>query len=209
MKRRHCELAARPAAVAAVLCAAALLSGCNTKDHAGGGIPSNPIAVSGTAGSTPAQSTPAQSAPARSTSARSTSTQPTSAPSASPSTQATSELADPGCRDLVASAGVKDAVTHAYARQNPPLKHIEPQPGSFLYGECVGVTYAAARFRPTAGATLDGQVAMQDEGSVRKYLVLESGSWTDLASDGFPSNGHCAAQVPTALAAVWNGCSTP
>ncbi|WP_042395196.1 hypothetical protein [Streptacidiphilus carbonis] len=199
MKRRHCELAARPAAVAAVLCAAALLSGCNTKDHPGGGIPSNPIAVSGTAGSTPAQSAPA----------RSTSTQPTSAPSASPSTQATSESADPGCRDLVASAGVKDAVTQAYARQNPPLKHIEPQPGSFLYGECAGVTYAAARFRPTAGATLDEQVAMQDEGSVRKYLVLESGSWTDLASDGSPSNGHCAAQVPTALAAVWNGCSAP
>ncbi|WP_145883834.1 hypothetical protein [Streptomyces sp. BK340] len=90
---------------------------------------------------------------------------------------------------------------------NPHREHIRPKAGTFYYGECRGVEYAAAVFEPTADATEAERVASQDEGSLRQYLVRPLDSdWKFLASDTNPDSG-CAKKIPAALAALWGNCS--
>ncbi|MEU6067708.1 hypothetical protein ABZ864_25420 [Streptomyces sp. NPDC047082] len=113
-----------------------------------------------------------------------------------------------GCRSLIASAAVKDAVTGAYANQsNPHRGHIQPQAGTFYYGECGTSTYAAAVFEPTADASDEEKVAAQDEGSMRQYFERSvDNRWTLIAMDKNPNSG-CAEQIPAALASLWGHCS--
>ncbi|MFG3092997.1 hypothetical protein [Streptomyces antibioticus] len=115
------------------------------------------------------------------------------------------------CRNLTAGSQVKAAVTEAYRRSFPRFVHIGPDSGTFFYGQCGGVRYAATRFHATPGATHDELVNMQDEGSVTKYFRSTSaGGWTYLTSDGFPHGPQgCGdvAQIPEALSALWGNCS--
>ncbi|WP_152628153.1 hypothetical protein [Streptacidiphilus neutrinimicus] len=177
--------ARRAASASLAVCAALALSTCHPGGSDGGAAPSSAARTSSTL-SSPSSSASAESSP----------------------TTAASVVAASGspCRDLVVTAAVKAEVTRTYAAQNK-LVHIGPVPGSFLYGACGGVTYAASPFEPTAGATLQEQVASQDEGSVPKYFSLgAAGAWSYLGSAGFPATGGCIGAIPRALAAVWGDC---
>lgn len=121
--------------------------------------------------------------------------------------------ADGGCQNLVATAQVKAAVTSTYGQAGTgsgiQLIHIAPAPGVFFYGECGTTSYAATRFVPTAGATLNEQVALQDDGAMMKYFSESSGGvWSLVASQTFPGTQGCGAitQIPSALASLWGGC---
>ncbi|MEU8575222.1 hypothetical protein [Streptomyces asoensis] len=122
----------------------------------------------------------------------------------SPSTAA------PSCRSLVVPQTVKDAVTLAYRRSQPGLVHIAPVKGTFYYGRCGGVRYAATSFTPTAGAAESELVQLQDEGGAEKYFTeAGDGAWTFVATDGFPRDPRgCAAvsEIPAPLAALWGDC---
>ncbi|MGX1480732.1 UNVERIFIED_CONTAM: hypothetical protein RKD50_009540 [Streptomyces canus] len=114
------------------------------------------------------------------------------------------------CRSLVVPQSVKDAVTQAYQRSQPELVHIAPVRGTFYYGECDGVFYAGTSFTPTADATENELVQLQDEGGAEKYFTKAKGSaWTFVAGDGFPRDPRgCAAihEIPARLAALWSDC---
>jgi hypothetical protein len=114
------------------------------------------------------------------------------------------------CQSLVVPQAVKDAVADAYRQSQTGLTHIAPVKGSFYYGTCDGTFYAATEFTPTSGATLGEQVQLQDEGSTAKYFTKPpNGTWTYVATDGFPSSPRgCAAipQIPASLAALWADC---
>ncbi|WP_151484079.1 hypothetical protein [Streptomyces albicerus] len=102
-------------------------------------------------------------------------------------------------------------MTVAYQRSFPRFAHIQPVPGQFFYGQCGGVRYAAARFESTPGTTYEELVRLQDEGGATKYFRgTSAGSWSYVASDGFPRGPQgCGdvAQIPEALAEVWGNCS--
>ncbi|WP_405727366.1 hypothetical protein OG607_24540 [Streptomyces sp. NBC_01537] len=131
--------------------------------------------------------------------------------STSPAAVATQRTTSTGsCRSLVVPQAVKDAVTEAYRQSQTGLVHIAPVKGSFYYGTCDGTSYAATKFTPASGATLGEQVQLQDEGSTAKYFTKPpNGTWTYVATDGFPSSPRgCAAipQIPASLAALWADC---
>jgi hypothetical protein len=110
----------------------------------------------------------------------------------------------------VVAQDVKDAVTQAYRRSQPGLVHITPVKGTFYYGRCDGVFYAGASFTPTAGATENELVQLQDEGGAEKYFTKNrDGAWTFVAGDGLPRDPRgCAALpgIPARLAALWGDC---
>ncbi|MCQ4081219.1 hypothetical protein NGB36_11560 [Streptomyces sp. RB6PN25] len=117
------------------------------------------------------------------------------------------------CTSLAVPDSVKQAVTSAYGHQaQPNLVHITPVKGTFYYGRCGQVLYAATRFTLTSGATYAEQVALQDDGAAMKYFSAPMhGSWTFVNSDGFPAGSRgCAAipQIPSQLAALWGDCLT-
>jgi hypothetical protein len=133
-------------------------------------------------------------------------------PSAAPDNSAATPPSNPSplCRSLVVPQEVKNAVTQAYQRSQPELVHIAPVRGTFYYGECGGVLYAGTSFTPTADATENELVQLQDEGGAEKYFTKAKGSpWTYVASDGFPRDPRgCAAihEIPARLAALWGDC---
>jgi hypothetical protein len=123
------------------------------------------------------------------------------------STDSATGGASGSCRNLQATAAVKTAVTTAYEAKFTNLNHIAPVPGSFYYGSCGGATYAVTNFMPTAGAGIDVEVALQDDGSARKYFSYSSATgWSYIASGAFPDRGGCASQIPSQLAAAWSNC---
>ncbi|MER5185711.1 hypothetical protein ABT009_46965 [Streptomyces sp. NPDC002896] len=133
-------------------------------------------------------------------------------PSAAPDDPAATPPSTPSppCRSLVVPQEVKDAVTLAYRRSQPGLVHIAPVKGTFYYGECDGVLYAGTSFTPTADATENELVQLQDEGGAEKYFTKAKGSaWTFAASDGLPRDPRgCAAipEIPAQLATLWGDC---
>ncbi|TLS44390.1 hypothetical protein FE633_20430 [Streptomyces montanus] len=135
---------------------------------------------------------------------------PPSAAPDGPAATSPSSPPSPPCRSLVVPQGVKDAVTLAYRRSQPGLVHIAPVKGTFYYGECDGVFYAGTSFTPTADATENELVQLQDEGGAEKYFTKAKGSaWTFVAGDGLPRDpGGCAAirEIPARLAALWGDC---
>ena len=203
------HLSTRRPAVAALALSAALLvgagvSGCSSssgKSAAGAasasGTPAGPS--SGTTGSSTGPSTTtggSSSSPAGSAS-------PTATASATSGTEAG------GCQDLTATASVKAAVVSAYEAKNPGLTDIVPAPGNFYYGSCGGTQYAATNFTAGPGAPQNTLVAMQDDGSTRKYFAFAATGWSYVNSDSFPDRGGCAAQIPADLAKAWNNCPSP
>ncbi|MFF0163306.1 hypothetical protein ACFYRY_38115 [Streptomyces sp. NPDC005263] len=133
-------------------------------------------------------------------------------PAVTPPAGTSPSTSSPACRSLVVPQEVKDAVTLAYRRSQPGLVHIAPVKGTFYYGVCDGVLYAGTAFTPTAGATENELVQVQDEGAAEKYFSkaeAKGGAWTFVASDGFPRDPRgCAAipEIPAQLAALWGDC---
>ncbi|MDQ1065053.1 hypothetical protein [Streptomyces canus] len=135
-------------------------------------------------------------------------------PSAAPDNPAATPPSTPSppCRSLVVPQEIKDAVTQAYQRSQPELVHIAPVRGTFYYGECDGVLYAGTAFTPTADATENELVQLQDEGGAEKYFTKDKATgstWTFVDSDGFPRDPRgCAAihEIPARLAALWGDC---
>ncbi|WP_406838120.1 hypothetical protein ACICHK_21085 [Streptomyces sp. AHU1] len=205
-----------------------LLTGC--QDSAGAGsaadTPASSAAASASAADTPASSadTPASSADASAgaavrTSAPARTASPASGsastvkPSSGPATGAPARATAPaaaGCRNLAAGAEVKAEVTRTYRRDVTHFVHMGPAPGTFFYGRCGTVRYAAARFQPTAGATEAELVGLQDEGSVTKYFRDSGGGWVYVATDGLPVSPRGCGDIPAiphALATAWRNCS--
>jgi hypothetical protein len=118
----------------------------------------------------------------------------------------------PACRSLVVPQEVKDAVTLAYRRSQPGLVHIAPVKGTFYYGQCGGVLYAGTSFTPTADATDNELVQLQDDGGAEKYFTKDKttgSTWTFVDSDGLPRDPRgCAAipKIPARLASLWGDC---
>jgi hypothetical protein len=170
--------------------AALLVSGCS----------SGSTGSSAAAAPTTSAATPGGGASAGNTAAATTGSTPTATDSATGG-------ASGSCRNLQATAAVKTAVTTAYEAKFTNLNHIAPVPGSFYYGSCGGATYAVTNFMPTAGAGIDVEVALQDDGSARKYFSYSSATgWSYIASGAFPDRGGCASQIPSQLAAAWSNC---
>ena len=133
------------------------------------------------------------------------------APVPTSSTTVPSPGADQGrCRSVTVTRQIKDAVTRAYLRAQPDLAHIAPEKGRFFYGVCGRTAYAATSFRPTAAATDQELVSLQDEGGAAKYFRRKpGGGWVYVATDGAPRSARgCAAvrQIPPGLAEAWNDC---
>ncbi|MEY9849354.1 hypothetical protein [Streptacidiphilus sp. MAP5-3] len=188
----------RAAAATLAVSAAMALSACRSSGPAAG--------ASATTSAVAAAPSPSASAHASATTSATVSA--TSSATATASMTATPSPTAAVCENLVATAAVKTAVTQAYGAV-AHLDHIQPRAGGFLYGGCGGVMYAETRFTPTADATTNEQVALQDEGSSRKYFRLSSaGTWTYLGTGGFPDTGGCLSQIPSPMATIWNGCST-
>ncbi|MFK4145268.1 hypothetical protein [Streptomyces sp. NPDC004065] len=217
---------ARGVSVIASMSAVVLLTACGPgprTDSASGSPSARPPAASTAAGTaTPGPAPAASSATASaaaSTSAPAPSGTPVPSRTSTPPDRGTATPAAarpgtfvPGCRNLAVSSAVKTAVTAAYRRGFPRFSHIAPAPNQFFYGQCGSVRYAGTRFLPTPGATGEELVALQDEGSARKYFRTASdGAWVYLATDGFPPGPHGCAdvpQIPRDLAVAWRNCST-
>ncbi|MFF3612594.1 hypothetical protein [Streptomyces sp. NPDC002580] len=154
---------------------------------------------------TPSDATPAStSTPKPVSSASERVTKPASAPTGHPVTPVA------GCRNLDVGDEVKAAVTRAYQQRVVHYAHIEPAPHSFFYGQCGTVRYAATRFQPFEGATMEELVGMQDAGSVTKYFRSSGSGWDFVGSDDLPVSPRGCADVPAiprSLAAAWGNCS--
>jgi hypothetical protein len=130
----------------------------------------------------------------------------------SSSTGVVTPVASGGCVNLPATAAAKAGAVAAYQKVQPGMPYLVTRPGRFYYGQCQGTYYAASQFTVPAGVTppLSEQVALQDDGAAMKYFRRNGdGSWTLIASDGFPAApGGCAAipRIPKALAALWADC---
>jgi hypothetical protein len=110
---------------------------------------------------------------------------------------------------LVVPASVKAAITRVYgARSVPRLVHIAPVPGTFYYGRCGSVYYAATRFEPTHGATEKEDIAMQDDGAQMQYFSrAAAGGWRHIAhGDEAPRGCSVIRQIPAQLAQLWDDC---
>lgn len=110
-----------------------------------------------------------------------------------------------GCRNLVATATVKTAVTRAYTSHNSLFHHIKPRPGQFLYGQCGDTRYAATAFELTPGATHQEQIGIQDDGSARKYFILRDGRPWAYSHSAAPFSGGCVG-IPKELSQRWDNC---
>ncbi len=164
-------------------------------------------------GKTTSAPTTSESTSTSSTTAASTSTAVNSTSSSVVVTTTAPAQTTGGCQNLVATVTVKAAVTSTYGQVATGgalrLVHIAPAPGVFFYGECATRFYAATRFVPTAGATVNEDVALQDDGATMKYFSQpQGGTWSLIASQGFPGTQGCGTitQLPTALANLWNEC---
>lgn len=126
-----------------------------------------------------------------------------------PSAESATTRADQ-CQSLVVPASVKAAVTQVYGpRSFPWLVHIAPVPGTFYYGRCGSVYYAATRFEPTRGATEKEDIAMQDDGAAMQYFSRAAAEgWRQIAAHGDEAPRGCSAirQIPAQLAQLWDDC---
>jgi hypothetical protein len=203
------RLAGATAMLAAALTLAACGSGPSTATAAGAARSAVPAgSADPAAGASPA-------GPAAGTTATGTTTTGTTAAGAAGTgTVATGSSGGSGsaCRNLAASATIKQAVTAAH-RAYSHLVHIQPEPGAFYYGSCAGVQYAGVVFQAGPGAGQAEAVGLQDDGSAMQYYQAQAGTpWRHVASDSLPRDPRgCAAigALPAALSTLWAGCPLP
>jgi cytoskeletal protein RodZ len=146
-------------------------------------------------------STTASTSTSTSTSVRPGSTTTGGAGSGSSTTSPASGAA----QNLVATAALKTALTAAFvAHRGLPASEVAgTAPNSVYYGYVPSTStyWAVAGFVPTANASYNTQVAMQDEGCCGIFTMTAGGSWTYVAGYlGAP----CTGQVPAALEQLWN-----
>jgi hypothetical protein len=130
----------------------------------------------------------------------------TSAPTSSTSSTTTSTTsATP--QNLPATPAIKGALTAAYVAHNglPATEVAGTAPNSVYYGfePSTNTYWAIAGFVPTANASMQTQVAMQDEGCCGVFSMTTGGSWKYVApyqGGGTP----CPGQVPADLWNLWH-----
>jgi hypothetical protein len=125
---------------------------------------------------------------------------------ASTSSSTTSTSPTPAAlENLVATAAVKGALTAAYVAHNglPAAEVAGTAPGSVYYGfePSTNTYWAIAGFVPTAGASQQTMVSMQDDGCCGVFSQPAGGSWTYVTGYlGVP----CPGQIPADLEALWH-----
>ena len=134
------------------------------------------------------------------TTAGTTTTTSTSGSGGSGSTT-TSEAA----HNLAASAAVKSSLTTAYVGHNglPAAEVAGTSPNSVYYAfvPSTNTYWAIAGFVPTANASMNTQVAMQDDGCCGVFTMTPGGSWTFVTGYlGAP----CTGQIPAVLETLWH-----
>lgn len=117
----------------------------------------------------------------------------------------TTSTASGAPKNLVATAALKSALTAAYVAHSglPAAEVAGTAPNSVYYGYLPSTStyWAVAGFVPTANASYNTEVAMQDEGCCGIFTMTAGGSWTYVAGYlGAP----CTGQVPAALEQLWN-----
>ena len=108
-------------------------------------------------------------------------------------------------QNLVATAALKSALTAAFvAHRGLPAAEVGGTAPNSVYYAFVPSTntyWAIAGFVPSANASYNTQVAMQDEGCCGIFTMTTGGSWTFVAGYlGSP----CGGQLPAALEQLWN-----
>ena len=121
------------------------------------------------------------------------------------SASSTTSSASGAPQNLVATAALKTALMAAFVAHNglPANEVAGTAPNSVYYGYVPSTStyWAVAGFVPTANASYNTQVAMQDEGCCGIFTMTAGGSWTYAAGYlGAP----CTGQVPAALEQLWN-----
>lgn len=105
----------------------------------------------------------------------------------------------------MATAALKNALTAAYVAHNglPAAEVAGTAPASVYYAylPSTGTYWAIAGFVPTANASYNTQVSMQDEGCCGIFTMTAGGPWTFVAGYlGTP----CTGQIPAMLEQLWN-----
>jgi hypothetical protein len=121
------------------------------------------------------------------------------------SSSSTTSPASGAAQNLAATAALKTALTAAFvAHSNLPAAEVAgTAPNSVYYGYLPSTStyWAVAGFVPTANASYNTQVAMQDEGCCGIFTMKAGGSWTYVAGYlGAP----CTGQIPAVLEQLWN-----
>lgn len=136
----------------------------------------------------------------------STTTGTTTSTTGVPGTSTSSTAAASGPVNVVATAADKAALTAAYAayKQVDPSEIEGTSPGSVYLATdpSTGTYWALASFLPSATASQQTEVGMQDGGETGIFTRTAGGSWTmvSLGSEPFcPSK----TPIPPAVAALW------
>lgn len=120
-------------------------------------------------------------------------------------TSTSSAAASAAVQNLVATAAIKSALTAAYVAHNglPAAEVAGTAPNSVYYAYLPSTStyWAIANFLPTATASQNTDVAMQDDGCCGIFTMTSGGSWTYAA--GF-LGGPCTGQIPAALEELWH-----
>ncbi|HVA07250.1 MAG TPA: hypothetical protein VNG12_10970 [Acidimicrobiales bacterium] len=107
-------------------------------------------------------------------------------------------------RNLAATAAVKASITAVYvaARNLPASQVAGTAPGTvyYAYVPSTQTYWAIAGFEPNGSATMQTQVAMQDDGCCGIFTQTAGGNWTFVSGYlGEP----CTGQIPASLMALW------
>jgi hypothetical protein len=100
---------------------------------------------------------------------------------------------------------MKSQITATYvaARNLPPSQVAGTVPGSvyFAFLPSTDTYWAIANFEPNSTATMQTQVAMQDDGCCGIFTEPAGGSWT--FKSGYLGS-PCTGQIPAELMTLWN-----
>jgi hypothetical protein len=134
-----------------------------------------------------------------------TSTSPPTSSSTSTSAPASTTSTSAAPQNLAVSDAVKSDLTAVYvAHQGLPADQVAgTAPGSVYYAfiPSTSTYWAVASFVPTANASMQTQVAMQDDGCCGIFTMATGGNWVFVS--GFLGE-PCPGQIPAALFALWN-----
>jgi hypothetical protein len=146
-------------------------------------------------------STPAGSGGTTPTAAGNATTQPPSTTQPPAGTTTTSGAP----QNLAATAALKSSITAVYvaARNLPASQVAGTVPGSvyYAYVPSTQTYWAIASFEPNGSATMQTQVAMQDDGCCGIFTQMTGGNWVFVS--GFLGE-PCTGQIPASLMALWN-----
>ena len=139
------------------------------------------------------------------TATKSTSTTPTTSAASTVPTPSTTSTGSGAPQNLAATSAVKSQLTAAFVAHNglPADEVAGTAPGSVYdaYLPSSSTYWALASFVPTANASYQTQVALQDEGATGIFTQSSGGAWTYVSGYlGAP----CPGQIPAELETLWN-----